>query len=341
MTHAVAMPPSFAEAIHLVSSDSAMGHLKQAGVQAGMRTTRIHVFADRLTSGPCDVDPARHEQLRRAWDAERWMPGCTDLLGLDGLRAAIAGDEPVVLWGTRAFADLVWLWWALDGLGRVGAEGPRFFLARPHPDEPLATVGGSTPDDARAALAAARPITDDERREGAALWIEYASPSPLAFDEARRTGSTVFPELTGSAELHGAWFPRVADGRLRVSELDEVLLGGIDDTWRTASVVLSTLPPDRLARLAWPFEPLFAVYRLRAWATRGALAHEPLADENPWARDRFRATDRTRALLGHGLAGVGDAPQLYVGGCLVDDPTSPWVRREDDAGWRLARHDRA
>jgi hypothetical protein len=172
------------------------------------------------------------------------------------------------------------------------------------------------------------------------LWIKYASASPLAFDEARRRGSSVFPELTRSAELHGAWFPRFTDGCLRLSELDEALLGGIDDFWRTTSDLFSTLPPDRLARLAWPFDPFFSIDRLRAWATHGALEREALADQNPWAQDRFRVTDRTRALLGHGLDGVGDAPQLYVGGCLVNDPTSPWVRIEDDSGWRLTLHGR-
>lgn len=322
------MPPTFAEAIHLVSSTSAAGNV----LQAGAPRTRIRGSDDRLTSGPCDVDPVRHDELRRAWDTERWKRP----LGVEGLRAAIAGDAPVVLWGTRAFSDLTWLWWALDGLGRIGAEGPRFFLARPDPEDPLATVGGSTPDEARIAFAAARPITGDEWREGSELWIKYASPSPLAFDEARRTGSSVFPELTSSAELHGAWFPRLTDGRLRLSELDEVLLGGLDDSWRTTSDLFKILPPDRVVRLNAPFDSFFSVYRLRAWATHGVLQRETLVDENPWARDQFRTTDRTRALLDHGLDSVGDAPQLHVGGCLVNDPASPWVRIEDAAGWRLA-----
>jgi len=262
------MPPSFAEAIHLVSSPAAMGCVKQAGG----RGMRVHHSWDELTSGPCDVDPVRHEELRRTWQTE----GCSWKwhLGLEDLRAAIAGDDPVVLWGTRAFSDLVWLWWTLHGLGLVGAGGPRFFLARPHPEDPLTAVGGSTPDDARIALASSQPISNDEWREGAELWIKFAAPSPLAFDEARRTGSRVFPELTMSAELHGAWFPRLKDRRLQVSELDEVLLGAFDDSWRTTSELISTLPPDRLARLVWPFDPsspstVFARGRCRAcWSAR-------------------------------------------------------------------------
>jgi hypothetical protein len=330
------MLPSIAEAIHLVFSDSGMGQL----LGAGAKRARVHGSGDALTSGPCDVDPVRHEKLREAWDIQRGWPGSRHRVGLERLRAMIAGDEPVVLWGTRAFLDLVWLWWALDGLRRIGAEGPRFFLARPTPDDPLTACGGSTPEEARVALAAARPITDDEWREGAELWRKYASSSPLAFDEARRKGSSVFPELSSSAELHGAWFPRFRDGRRRLSELDAVLLGGVGESWLTTWEVLETLPEDQFVRLEWPFASFFPIYRLRDWATHGVLEREALDDENPWAQDRFRANDRTRALIDHGLDGVGDAPQLYVGGCVVNDPTSPWVRVEHDSSWRLALHGR-
>jgi hypothetical protein len=331
------MPPSIADAIHLVFSDSGMGCL----LGAGAKRSRVHGSGDALTSGPCDVDPARHEKLREAWDIERGWPGSGHRIGLERLRTMIAGVEPVVLWGTRAYLDLVWLWWALDALRRIGAERSRFFIARPAPADPLSGCGGSTPDEAHVALAAATPIRDDEWREGAELWSEYASSSPLAFDEARRNGSTVFPELTSSAELHGAWFPRFTDGRLRLSELDAVLLGGVGETWLTTSDLLHTLPEREVARVEWPFYPFASIYRLRAWAMHGVLEREAVDDENPWVQDRFRATDSSRALIDHGLDGVDDAPPLYVGGCLVNDRTSPWVRIEDESGWKLALHARS
>ena len=174
---------------------------------------------------------------------------------------------------------------------------------------------------------------------GVSLEVAAGEAVLLCADEARRTGSTAFPELTRSAELHGGWFPRVTEGTLRLSELDALLLGGADASWRTTANLVGGLPQERQERLTQPFH-LFVIDRLRAWATHGVLERETLEDDNPWARDRFRATDRMRALLGQGLDGVGDAPQLHVGGCLVNDPASPWVRIEDDAGWRLALHDR-
>jgi hypothetical protein len=74
----------------------------------------------------------------------------------------------------------------------------------------------------------------------------------------------VFPELTSRAQLHGTWFSRLMDGRLRLSELDAVLLGGLDGSWRATRDVHQALPLGRLARLVWPFHPFFSIYRLRA-----------------------------------------------------------------------------
>ena len=320
------------EAIHLVSGSAASGQL--IGTRA--RIKRIYRSDDKLTSGPCDIDPFRHAELRRVWDMDGVPYAWRKPLDLADLRTALAGNDSVVLWGTRAYSDLIWIWWALDALSRVGAAGPRCFLARPHSDDPLVTMGGLPPEAARIALAAANPITAEEWREGAELWIQYASPSPLAFDQTRRKRSSAFPELTSSAEPHGAWFPRIRDGRLRLSALDEVLLGGIGDSWRTTDEVLRALPDNRVEQLVWPFDAYFAIVRLRAWAAHGVLDREVLTDMNPYAQDRFRATDRVRALLDHGLERVGDAPPMFVGGCRVNDSTSPWVRIEDDDGWRLA-----
>lgn len=213
------MTSDFTEAIHLVSSDSAGGLVKQVVKADGVPRKNIKILSEQLTIGPCDVDPVRHVELRRAWNAaigDQYL----ETFGLDDLRAAVAGDRPVVVWATRAYADLVWLWWILDGLGRIGPLAQPPILVRPKPDDPRDTVGGTPPEKGVAAAADARAISDDELREGAELWKLFASPDPRAFDEARRRGSQVFPELHGSAEFHGAWFPRLQDGQLYLSEYD-------------------------------------------------------------------------------------------------------------------------
>jgi hypothetical protein len=317
-------------AIHLVSGGSAAGHVRH-----GTGATRADLLCahDLLTVGPCDADPERHLELRRAFRSgpDDWMRP----LAPEELRAAVASDRPIGGWATTTYDDVVWLWWALDTLGRLGAERQRIVLSRPRPADPHANVGGSTPDEGQAALTAATGVSDEQLHDAAELWRRFASPSPLAFDEGRRRGSAAFPELTASAELHGAWFPRLTGGRLHLSELDELLLARLEDTWRTTSNLICEMPARQ--RLLSPFGSLFSITRLRAWADRGAIAREPRADENPFTQDVFRRTDRTRALLEHGIKDVAEAPSIHVGGCLVNDPESPWVRVDDASGWRISR----
>jgi hypothetical protein len=265
------MAPTFIDAIHLVSSDSAAGNI----IHAGMPRKHVRILSEQLTIGPCDFDPERHVELRRAWNAEVGDE-FLKTFGLDDLRAAVAGDLPVVVWATRAYADLVWLWWILDGLGRLGPPAHQPILVRPKPDDPLSTVGGVTPEEGLAALAVARAISDDEFQESAELWRLYASPDPRAFDEARRRGSSVFPELSESADLYGTWFPRLEDERLRLAEHDARLLGSLTDEWLTPWDLnkLITKTPG-WERLLWTFGSYFVpIWRLRAWAAHGAVARE-------------------------------------------------------------------
>jgi hypothetical protein len=330
------MASDFTEAIHLVSSDSASGHVKQATKLAGL-PRQVRILGERLTVGPCDVDPQKHVELRRAWNAEEG----DETFGLDELRVAIAGDLPVVVWATRAYPDLVWLWWILDGLKRIGPRTHPTMFVRPKPDDPLSTVGGIAPEAGREALTVARRISDDEFREGAELWRLFASPDPRAFDEARRRGSVVFPELNESAELHGAWFPRLADGRLHLSEYDQCLLASLTDEWLMPCDLLNPTVTPGWERLLRTFGSYYVpIWRLHAWAAHGVVAREArgYANGNRLEQDVFRLTGRALDLLDNGLETVGNAPTVYVGGCRIHDPATPWVRVSDESGWRITAH---
>jgi hypothetical protein len=267
-------------------------------MQAGMPRKNVRILSEQLTIGPCDVDPVRHVDLRRAWNAkigDRYL----ETFGLDDLRAAVAGDRPVVVWATRAYADLVWLWWILDGLERMGPRAHPPILVQPKLEDPLSTVSGVTLKAGRAALAVACAISDDELREGAELWRLYASPDPRALDEARRRGSLSFPEFGQRAELHGTWFPRLDDGRLRLSEHDERLLGSLTDEWLTPQDLCSPVFTVRgWQRMLWPFGSFVAVWRLQEWAAHGVVAREvrnPEGNDNPLEQDAFRLTERASA----------------------------------------------
>ncbi|HEX2686382.1 MAG TPA: DUF1835 domain-containing protein [Kofleriaceae bacterium] len=334
------MKPTFIHAIHLVSCESAGGHVKRVVKPDGEPRTNLKILSEQLTVGPCDVDPVRHVELRRAWNAEIGDE-YLKTFGLEDLRAAVAGDRPVVIWATRAYAELVWRWWILDGLRRLGPLAQPPILIQPKPDDPLSTVGGTSPKAGRAALAVARAISDDEFREGAELWRLYTSPDPRAFDEARRGGSSAFPEFSESADVYGTWFPRLEDGRLRLAEHDERLLASLTDEWLTPWVLSEPVFKERgWQRLLWPFGTFVPVWRLRQWAANGVVAHEVRNPDNgnPFEQDAFRLTDRTRLLLANGMEGVGDVPSIYVGGCRINDPASPWVRVVDGSDWRITPH---
>lgn len=331
---------SISGAIHLVSTDSGGGHVKVATRLAGLRR-HLHVLNEQVSIGPCDVDTERHFDLRRAWNAEIGHE-YKNTFGLCELREAIHGDLPIVIWATHAYSDLVWLWWILDGLVQLGPLASPPVIVRPIADDPHEDVGGIDPAKGVDALAVACPISEDEIREGAELWKLFASPDPRDFDEARRRGSLVFPELHESADLHGAWFPRIEDGRLRLSEYDQCLLASLTDEWmRPCDLMRSLARVPELDRLLRTFGAYWIpIWRLRAWAARGTIQSEfrDYANGNLLEQDVFRLTDKTRALLETGMETVGDPPPVYVGGCKLHDPAAPWVRVPDGASWRITDH---
>lgn len=328
------MTPTLTDAIHLVSCESASGHVLQVGVPRA----NIRILSEQLMAGPCDVDPERHVEMRRAWNAEIGDE-YLKTFGLEDLRAAVAGDRPVVIWATRAYRELVWFWWILDGLERISPLAQLPLLVQPKPEDPSDTVGGTAPEAGSAALAVARAVSDDEFREGAKLWRLFASPDPRAFDEARRTGSAAFPELREHADLHGAWFPRLHDGQLYLSEYDQSLLASLTGRWRMPYKFLGhTIKiPGWLRTLRAFGSYSIPIWRLRAWAALDVIDRQFLDDANGnlLEQDVFRLTDKTRALLTDGIGSIGDAPSIYVGGCRIHDPESSWVRIADDDGWQI------
>lgn len=331
------MAITMTEAVHLVSSESAAGGI----IQAGAPRKNVRILNEQLTVGPCDADPERHVELRRAWNAQIGDE-YTKTFGLDDLHAAVAGDLPVVVWATRAYAELLWLWWILDGLRRMGPYASPTFLVRPTPDDPLETVGGTPPHKSLAAIADAHVISDDELPEGAELWRLYASPDPRGFDKARRRGSSVFPELSDSADLHGAWFPRLEGDRLRLAEYDRCLLENLTNEWLMPRDLLTrAVQTSKWKQMLRTFGSYYIpIWRLHAWASHGVvmLAVRDPDSDNLLEQNVFRLTNRARSLLENGLESVGDAPPVHVGGCRINDPAAPWVRVADDSSWRITAH---
>src|SRR5689334_17811679 len=207
------------DAIHLTHGDAAAQLLLNLGA------TRVRVRRDLLTVGPCDVDPEQHRTLRREfWTGEPVM--ASGMPGVDAdedLRREVAGG-PVVIWASRAWSDLTYLWSVVDALVRIGVERP--YLVRPTGDDPTMPMGGLPPARVRAAFDDVALLTDDVGRSCLAFWNAYASPEPIAFDELRRRGAQVVPEMGRILEGHSSWFPWREGDSLRVADADAAILRG-------------------------------------------------------------------------------------------------------------------
>jgi hypothetical protein len=307
------MTPTLADAIHLVHGDSAALTLQTLGART------VLVRRDLLTVGPCDVDPEKHRALREQfWGAPPVTPsGLPGVDADDDLRRELraAGGQPVVIWASSAWSDLPFLWCLLDALVRIGADRP--WLVRPAGDDPTVSVGGIAADRVRSSFDGMERLSDAVGRSCIAFWHAYADPSPIAFDELRVRGARMIPELDRMLAGHAAWFPWQADAGVQLADADRAVFDWAD-----------TAQLDRVRHLLhWMGDTsLFA--RVAAWQERGALAGESRAPS---------LTDAGRRLRDAGATSVAELPSLWVGGCRVNDPKSPWLRVRTTDGWRLAR----
>jgi hypothetical protein len=319
-------------AVHLVLGDSAGGTLRELGVGD------VLVQCDLVTVGRSDFDPARHRAFRMAqWKIDEGE--CeAGLIGLDDLaRALPTNGAPLVLWTTRTWSDQCFTWSTLERLARLDVDPKRVWLAQPeHPREPV-SVGAFIEDQLREALSAAKPIVPGAFSDATALWQKYTSSSPLAFDEALRASSSFPLGLVG--EGHGAWFPWRAGGTLRLSYVDQLLFDCAGDEW-CRGVDLIRRPRGReIAHrvFAWIGDSN-VLARLDDWRPRGVFEWREDEGQGSGAFS-LRLTDLGRRLRDEGTTEVRELAPLYVGGCLINDPSAPFVRegREGDAqSWRLA-----
>jgi hypothetical protein len=319
------MRPEMRDGLHVVHGDSA------GGTVASLGAAHVRVRRDLLTLGPCDVDPARHRALR----AEHWgiddAEAADGLLGVGDLGAAIglaAADAPIVLWATAAWSDRCFLWCTLDALERLGVPRQRVWVVQPGGDE-VSSSGAYEAAEMRQALDLAIPLDEGFASEGAALWRLYAGASPIGFDEMRRRGSPSYPELGRIAEAHAAWFPWRDGERVRLSDVDAMLLGWLADHWLgTRDLVLGPRGTSVVERLFAVVGDLGVLMRLDAWRALGAIELEQ-PELGSWEGVRARITAAGARLRDDGAATVEELAPIWIGGCLINDPSAPFVRAPD------------
>ncbi len=113
--------PALGDVIHLAHGDSTSGHLRLLGAKS------VVGGRDSVTTGPSSARPAQHSALRASYwrgfyrrlamrfDAGRGVASATSLSKVLARRRA---DQPVVLWSSGLWADLLFHWWACDALIR-------------------------------------------------------------------------------------------------------------------------------------------------------------------------------------------------------------------------------
>jgi hypothetical protein len=293
------MSPTFEEAVHFTHGDAAAATLQSLGAR------NILVRRDLLTVGPCDVDPARHAALRaQYWGG--WPQTPTGLPGADGdeaLRAGLAanGAAPIVVWASRAWSDLTYLWSLIDALARVGAERP--WIVRPVADEPTVSMGGVPAERVRRAFDGVELLQEEIARSCVNFWHAYADPSPLGFDALRRRGATVVPELGRILQGHAAWFPWRREGRLWLADADAAIFRWADGgELRHAMHVMHWIGDSCL----------FA--RADAWRALGMLDRQTGAPV---------LTDAGRRLRDEGTLTRSELAPTWIGGCRVGGGRPP------------------
>jgi hypothetical protein len=351
-------PTDISGCTHIMRGDSAGGSLSQGA--KGVRRNLL-VLRDTLSQGPCCRDPRRFGAVRRDY-WQQWFEredlfvreGLAsylqewDTIDASGLLAALGRfdpAQPVVIWTLASWIERLTLWWILDAFRRGGTIPDRVWIVDVPQDRRyrIGALGGYTTQELQEAFPLRQPLGADAMREGAALWMKFAARSPAAFDTARRTGSTWFPDLPESAAPHCLYFPLSACSgeTLRLNHSDQVLFDNLSATrWKRPVTLLNS--PDIESAFFHLFDLDILAQRLHDWA-----GHRPLSPAlevrpeprgiNIWTNASYRLTEAGCRLRDRGLDRATDAPPFWAGGCQVYAGRNPWVRRDDGAGWRLER----
>jgi hypothetical protein len=125
----------------------------------------------------------------------------------------------------------------------------------------------------------------------------------------------MIPQLNRILEGHGAWFPWRTDEGLRLADADRAIFRWADDGQiQHVRHLLHWIGDGSLYS------------RVSAWRALGALAGD---DRRP------SLTEEGRRLVGDGVPTVSALAPLWVGGCRVNDPATPWLRLAEPDGWRI------
>ena len=337
----------FSSGTHVTFGAAAAERLSALGARGVVRSL------DNLLLGPSRADPAEHARVRKAWweEGEEWDELCSPRAGW---------QVPVVLWVGASLQERVSLWrtcsW-LRGRGIVAkdvlvlefdAAAPG--ASREEPTAPFdcaASVADHADDVLLDRLASARswsrwslerpqtpargarPWRQTRHDRAVSLWSKYTAEDPRPFVRDCTRGVPGFPELGPLWGFLSCLFPRrTAEGVLRISRFDELLLTLLSAEWQTPVKVFvhESAAGAELRQLASCTGDLFVPQRLEQWVQQGAIERAPgprPSPDYPMVQSVYRITELGVRLRENGLGALAAAPGLLVGG--TEAYAAPWV----------------
>lgn len=328
--------PVLQTATHVAFDAATADRLLQIGA------TNVVRASDRLIIGPNRRDPEEHARVRLAWwrSSQMW----DQLYSLD-----VHWNPPVVLWVSASIHEKVNLWRTCSWLRHLGLAhsdvlilefGSGTWSSRPRRPEPsfecITSVAEHSNESLSERLNQARPWPRARYDRAIDLWDRYVDVNPLRFARTCTRGLKGFPELAPLWTFLSNFFPRrSAEGALRLSRFDELLLTVLSMEWATPAslFVHRSQTGEALRQLLYCTGDWFLPRRLDQW-----VAHDQSAvversagsmPSSPMNAFVYRITERGMRLRAGEVGQLSEAPSLTVAGTDAYTPSAPWVLLED------------
>lgn len=290
--------------VHLTNGDSATGSLRSAGLRA-------LADPDMLARGPADRDPARHQRLRlKFWKAN----------GVDTSHAKLIWPRrgPVAIWTSSQLTDQLAFWRAVDRLHhlelwRVDARHPQFTID---------SLGTLPPEFVPYSLEHATRMSARAVRSARNRWRAFVDGNLGRVAAGLKAAPPALETLREQ-------LPRLEEGKLRLSLLDQRLLRPFAADWLTPADAFLSQRSRAVLRRLLIFGDQLLLSRLHHWSQgpRPGLLALPTRDDHSWKQVEYKLTEFGKQML-KGLKRLDEAPPLQMGGAVIYGERS-WVWEEE------------
>jgi hypothetical protein len=298
---------------------------------------------DNLAVGPTSADPSLHREARVSyWGGETWRTEAD-------VELEQPGGPALCFWFEPTTPNMLAFWRACSLCALTGRRVWRARLGRARRRKNPRGTPTWEPEVTEEDLAAAPPtpsgMARGQVRALAAFWAAYCAKSPEAL--WRITSRSRRAEVLDLRLYYAGFFPRRLGAALRLSRLDELLLGLVGRTWSTpAAIIARGVEKGGATWLSWLSRTgsQFVARRLRGWSERadGKVLHRRI--ELPGQRqylicNSYRLAPGGEAILRR-LPSLAFAPRVAIGGATAYDPEDPWCLRVAPSGsvaWERAR----